>query len=533
MTTLQDVGDISDNRENDEDGLIRRENANNITNNVVTENEGYVSNCQDERNSEKRPEKCLDNSWNQEGPGSLHCPHTHLCIVTNGNIHLFGITRICDVVIGDECLISSSLYGSSLKSVIGEDFEYMQNTEINTENNENKYVGFYSEMEGEELYGNLPFLSIMNGVLYVSLLIPFEKENSSKENPYKKAIFENSGSGGNGFKIDEKYLLSQPYRITSEKVPYILSCEILNANSRKTLGTHTLLKNNEISNNFAMDVENFDMSLNYPANNNKKTADMEIEVEKSSVTDTASKATTLFYSEKNCPVGDNLCNMNSIETNYDSNDNNDNNDTTQLDDNTANSDEYMYWSLDDNKNDNDTKNTHTEKDSYDTKDKNRNSVDENNESEKNQIIDITGLKLTLYDEVEDCEEIHLLHHPPMNGVLKDVVCVLRSMCGFHTTSSTSISPSRNTRNYQSNDHTDIANNESNISSINNRNNSNSCNNNESDTNNTHSEIQYVMSCLERTVKNEKMYSQTIQTLDLEILQIVSLINLLENSSSGR
>ena len=93
------------------------------------------------------------------------------------------------------------------------------------------YVGCYKLKK--EQYGNIIFLKIYDGVLYGSVLCPFNGNDIENINPYKSLITNKIKTGGERDKMigvfdnNDKILLSSDYRLTCSSCPYILSCNIM------------------------------------------------------------------------------------------------------------------------------------------------------------------------------------------------------------------------------------------------------------------------------------------------------------------
>jgi hypothetical protein len=200
---------------------------------------------QNENESENENEN-RDNDKNKIlGPDSRYL-FTHLCVVCGEGVTVIGVGRVCDMVLGDESFLSAPLYhthsrihgytyGNSdlqsdifpaeINSFTGYNRPNLQDFSSRKTGNNSRYIGGYTNMEGEDKHGNLALLSVTDGALYASLLLPFGENSFSRENPYKEFSRKNSGEIY-GFEDREKISLSLPHRITSEYCPYILNCTI-------------------------------------------------------------------------------------------------------------------------------------------------------------------------------------------------------------------------------------------------------------------------------------------------------------------
>ena len=93
-----------------------------------------------------------------------------------------------------------------------------------------EYVGCYKLKK--EIYGNIVFLRLSDGVLYGSVLCPFSGSIQDNLNLYRNCITQKTEIGGRYNKLfgfsdhSKKVLLSDDYRLSSD-CPYILSCDII------------------------------------------------------------------------------------------------------------------------------------------------------------------------------------------------------------------------------------------------------------------------------------------------------------------
>jgi hypothetical protein len=205
-------------------------------------NEKTNSSDSNNENQDQNQNQNRDNDTNKIlGPDSSHL-FTHLCVVCGEGVTVIGVGRVCDMVLGDESFLSAPLYhthsrthGNSelqsdifpaeIDSITGYNRPNLQDFSPRKAGNNSRYIGAYTNMEGKDKHGNLALLSVTDGVLYASLLLPFGENSLFRENPYKEFSRKKSGAIY-GFEDREKISLSLPHRITSEYCPYILNCTV-------------------------------------------------------------------------------------------------------------------------------------------------------------------------------------------------------------------------------------------------------------------------------------------------------------------
>ena len=163
-----------------------------------------------------------------------------------------------------------------------------------------------------------------------------------------------------------------------------------------------------------------------------------------------------------------------------------------------------------------------------------------------------GLKLHFIDDTTGGMKTQFLPHKlqSSDGNQEDVLCVLRSMCGYQaisnyiSTSSPTISKSSSSVQKNSGDvgykgatgsgnpKNDLHNliDSSNRYRNSNRKNINTSNCYTRSGHSAHLDIHRITSALDTAVETEKILAKEIQTVDLEILQLVSLISLIENDA---
>jgi hypothetical protein len=245
---LGNTGKMGGHGEESSVGYRESENRNTSDGNNSDQNGNQDENENQNENSDNNTKKIL-------GPDSSHL-FTHLCVVCREGVTIVGVRRVCEMVFGDESFLSAPLYhthtlthtdghtparthrqthGNSefqsnvfpaeIDSNAGYNRPNLQDFTPSKKGNNSQYIGAYTNMEGEDKYGNLAFLSVTGGVLYASLLLPFGEKSFSRENPYKEFSRKKSDEIY-GFEDHEKISLSLPHRITSDCCPYILNCTI-------------------------------------------------------------------------------------------------------------------------------------------------------------------------------------------------------------------------------------------------------------------------------------------------------------------
>ena len=432
---------------------------------------------------------------------------THICVISAGRVRIVGVCRVCDIIVGDEHTLSAHLFHDK-NALYHSRGTYINGTymgsSVSTVAVEHgyQYTGCYGDTVKQDKYGNYAFITVQNGILYASILIPFRETPLSGVNAIRQIKHGSSNDRNNYDKSDDsellnnkwynsevKVFLTHPYRLTAETCPFIYHCNIL---------SHCVELEVEVEIKQSLkegDEGHIDVSNDHLSSMNKREVEDTNSIEK-----------------ENKEVIDN-----------------DDDDKNKCDNKS-----FIKCPS------NDIKETRNGFDLH--------IIDDTTGERKTQFLPTpTSSTSTSLDRTDDDQE--------------DVLCLLRCMCGYQAVS-TSISTSipstvskssaaqENTgfngstvSGYPNNDINNLTGGSNNIN-INNNNNlpgssndnnnsnsSNSCNrNNSTNSNSARTDIHRITSALDSAVETERILAQEIQTVDLEILQLVSLISLIENDA---
>lgn len=117
---------------------------------------------------------------------------THLCVISGGEIHCFGIHKVSDIVCGDEYIFPNKLY----------DFNDKDSLSQLTVHDKSEYIGTYNYCNNISVQEKSAFLVLRYGKLYASILHPDTNDES-------------------------KIILSANYVVSTDSCPYILGCKII------------------------------------------------------------------------------------------------------------------------------------------------------------------------------------------------------------------------------------------------------------------------------------------------------------------
>lgn len=423
---------------------------------------------------------------------------THICVVSAGRVRIIGVCRVCDIIVGDEHTLSAHLFHDK-NALYHSRGNYINGTymgcSVSTVTVEHgyQYTGCYGDTVKQDIYGNYAFITVQDGILYASILIPFRatplsggdsirqikhgsnNERNNNDNSDSSELLNNKW-----YNSEVKVFLTHPYRLTSETCPFIYHCNILS---------------------HSVELEQ----------------DVEVEIEKSLKEGVEGH---IDVSNDN-----NISSMNKREVVDTNSIEKENKGATGNGDN------------DGNKDDNESSIKCLSNDIQDS----RNGLD------LHFIDDTTGVMKTQFLPTSlptSSTSLQCTDDDP-----EDVLCLLRGMCGYQAVSiSTSISSTvnksssaqenagfngstRSTRSgYPNNNMNNSTSGSNNINTNKNCSNSSSSSNTSRNSNRAQTDIHRITSALDKAVETERILAQEIQTVDLEILQLVSLISLIENDA---